>query len=251
MSARRVCGIHAVTGLLERRPQDVEVVLFSESRSSIRLAGVERLAEEQRVKRKSVTSKSLNNLARGVRHQGVIALCTTGNDGSFKGDFDAWLESQTTSSLIVVLDSIEDPRNLGACLRSASAAGVDGVILPRNRGCQITETVSKTAVGAVDLIPIIQVPNLVRALEILQKQGFWLIGLEADASTSIYNMDLAEPCVLVFGGEQSGLRVRTRNTCDFLAKIPMHSDIQSLNVSVAVGIGCFEVRRQRAIAANP
>ena len=247
MSERRVCGIHTVTSLLQHRPQDVEVVLIGESQGSTRLTGVEQLAAKNSVKLKKVTAKSLNSLARGVRHQGVIALCKSGSHDSFQGDLNAWLESQTTSSLIVVLDSIEDPRNLGACLRSASAAGADGVILPRSRGCQITETVAKTAVGAVDLIPIIRVPNLVRALELLKKKGFWLIGLEANAPLSIHDMDLAEPCVLVFGGEQSGLRAGTENACDFLAKIPMHSDIQSLNVSVAVGVACFEVRRQRAM----
>src|SRR5699024_7345032 len=163
-----------------------------------------------------------------------------------------WHESELPGLLaaaespwVLALDQVQDPHNLGACLRSSAAAGVSAVIAPRKRAAGLTPAVRKVAVGAVERVPFVPVTNLTRAIKRLQADGFWAIGLAGEAVQSLYAVDLTGPRVLVLGGEAKGLRELTAETCDTLAAIPMHNDMESLNVSVAAGVTLFEAVRQR------
>ncbi len=249
MKTTKICGIHAASGILTHRPQDVKSVLLSASRKDERIEQIESLAKSAGIKCSRVTVGTLNQMARGVRHQGVIALCTEGaavRQASIKAA--DLIDGGPDPSFLIVLDGIEDPRNLGACLRSAEAGGAHGAILPRHRGSEITETVSRTAAGSAESLPIARASNLARELDDLKEQGVWIIGLDSKASDSILELSLTEPCALVFGAEHGGLRRMTREKCDVLAKIPIAGAADSFNVSVAVGIAAFEVSRQRAAA---
>src|SRR5699024_6491339 len=168
-----------------------------------------------------------------------------------------WHESElpgllaaSASPWVLALDQVQDPHNLGACLRSAAAAGVTAVIAPRKRAAGLTAAVRKVAVGAVERVPFVPVTNLTRAIKRLQAEGLWAVGLAGDAGESLYDVDLSGPLVLVLGGEARGLRELTAASCDLLAAIPMHNDMESLNVSVATGVTLFEALRQRGLPAG-
>lgn len=244
-SASRACGIHAATSILTNRPESVSTVLLSRSRKDQRIGEIERLAKSSGVKCSRVPIDKLNRLARGIRHQGVVVLCDERQSELQETSVDDLLRGLAKPAFVVVFDSVEDPRNLGACIRSANAAGADGAIVPQHRGSAINETVIKTAAGAVGSLPIVVVANLVRALRELKEKGLWIVGLEGAAVDSIFEASFTEPCALVFGSEAAGLRKATRDACDSLASIPMLGDAESYNVSVAVGIASLEVARQR------
>ncbi len=239
-------GMHVAKTMLQHRTDAIESVLLSDRRKDRRLREIERLARAGNVTVKRLPHQELNELADGNKHQGVIVLSQLDSDETGRPSLTDWLGGISDASLIVALDGIADPRNLGACLRSANAAGVDGVILPRNRGCPITPTVSRTAAGAAETTPIHHASNLARALDDLRARDFFVTGLDEFAADSIYDIDFTGPCVLVFGTEESGLRLGTRKKCDQLVRIPMHGEITSLNVSVAVGVTAFEAVRQRS-----
>jgi 23S rRNA (guanosine2251-2'-O)-methyltransferase len=156
------------------------------------------------------------------------------------------VEAAGRSALILVLDGVTDPHNFGACLRSAEAAGVTAVVVPKDRAVGVTPTVRRASAGAADRVPIVAATNLARALKALKDAGVWLVGLAGDTEQSVYAVDLDGPIAMVLGGEGEGMRRLTRENCDFVAKIPMQGDIESLNVSVATGIVLFETLRQRA-----
>ena len=243
---RRVLGIHSAAAVLRHRINEVQSVMLSDSRTDEKLAEIESLAERIGVEVTRVPKETLREFARGHPHQGVIVLCHQIRSDSSRGNVKQWLSTLNDASFLIVLDDIQDPRNLGACIRSANAAGVGGIMLPRNRGCDITATVSRTASGAAEITPIYKVSNLARGLDELKSAGIWVIGLDSNAADSIFDVDLTEPCAIVFGAEDRGLRKQSQKKCDVVARIPMQGETENLNVSVAVGVVSFDIVRQRA-----
>ena len=241
----RVFGLHAVGSLLQRDPARVSVLLALESRTDTRMTEVLQLAEKAKVPVRRVSRRELDELVAGVSHQGVVAETGTAPSLGEK-ELPAFLEALGGGAFLLVLDGVQDPHNLGACLRSANAAGVDAVIIPRDRSAPLNATARKVACGAAESLPVIRVTNLARTLRFLREAGIWIYGATGDAESSLYETDLCGPLALVLGGEGRGLRRLTREHCDGLLSIPMAGSISSLNVSVAAGVFLFEVRRQRA-----
>ncbi|MEE7567767.1 23S rRNA (guanosine(2251)-2'-O)-methyltransferase RlmB, partial [Xanthomonas sp. Kuri4-3] len=167
-----------------------------------------------------------------------------------ENELEALVTAAEGKALLLVLDGVQDPHNLGACLRSAAAAGATAVVIPKDKSATVNATVRKTSAGAADRIPVVAVTNLARCLRDLQKQGVWIYGLAGEAEASLYSVDLRGNVALVLGGEADGLRRLTREHCDGLVKIPMPGEIESLNVSVAAGVTVFEAVRQRGLAAG-
>jgi 23S rRNA (guanosine2251-2'-O)-methyltransferase len=180
----------------------------------------------------------------GARHQGVVARYNAPTPHS-EAELPKLVEGAGVSALFLVLDGVTDPHNLGACLRSAEAAGVTAVIVPKDRAVGITPTVRRASAGAADRVPLVAATNLARALKALKDAGVWLVGLVGDIDTSLYSIDLKGPIAIVLGSEGEGMRRLTREACDFVARIPMRGGVESLNVSVATGIALFETLRQR------
>lgn len=247
--AERVFGLHAVTSLLQRNPARVSVLLVLESRDDARIQQVLALAEKANVPVRRVSRRELDALVSGVSHQGVVAE-SGGAPGLGEHELSNFLDDLQRPAFLLILDGVQDPHNLGACLRSADAAGVDAVILPRDRSAPLNATVRKVACGAADAVPVIRVTNLARVLRNLRDKGVWIYGAAGEAASSLYETDLSGPLALVLGGEGKGLRRLTREHCDGLVSIPLAGSVSSLNVSVATGICLFEARRQRFSAAG-
>ena len=247
---RKVFGIHNAMAMLQHRPGEIELIHLSERRGDKRVGQIEKLAAEQGIPFERVSVDVLKTLAEKNRHQGVVMLCRSTNKPK-QSNLSDWFDGLANKSLIVVLDSVVDPRNLGACIRSANAAGAGGIVVSRSRGSPLTATVSQVAAGAAEITPIFRAANLARSLDELKKKELWIVGLDASAAQPIYSIDLTEPCALVFGAEESGLREQTRKQCDFLAAIPMLGGVASINVSVAVGVVAFETVRQRSFESPP
>lgn len=247
-----VYGIHAVDSLLRNTPSKVQRLLLQEDRKDKRIAALVDLGRNQGVSIERVSRTSLDDLVSG-RHQGAIALLDGSQSGDDSGSANLWREEQLlaavdaseTPILILVLDGVTDPHNLGACLRSADAAGVDAVVVPKDKSADLTPVVRKVACGAAETVPFVRVTNLSRTLQALQERGVWLYGTTDEAENTLYESDLRGPVALVMGAEGSGMRRLTLETCDFLVKLPMAGDVSSLNVSVASGVCLFEVVRQR------
>ncbi len=243
--AERVFGLHAVASLLERNPTRVSLLQVLESRDDQRVQRVLELAEKANVPVRRVSRRDLDELVPGVSHQGVVA-----ETGVVKNiaeqELAGFIEQLGHPAFLLILDGIQDPHNLGACLRSADAAGVDAVIIPRDRSAPLNATVRKVACGAAESVPVVRVTNLARVMRQLRDAGIWIYGAAGEAETGLYDTDLSGPLALVLGGEGKGLRRLTREHCDGLASIPLAGSVSSLNVSVATGICLFEARRQRA-----
>jgi len=243
-------GIHAVRVLLQRSPQRVRQLWLSSSRDdAARLQELRALAVQAGVMCAVAADADLDRLAAGERHQGVLAELAPQ-----AGDPETVLEEAleglgTASPLLLVLDGVTDPHNLGACLRSAEAAGVAAVIVPRDRAAGLTPVVRKVAAGAAEVLPLVQVVNLARTLRELKERGIWLVGTADDAPRTLYEVDLSGPTALVLGSEGEGMRRLTREACDELVSIPMAGAVESLNVSVATGVALFEAVRQRTAPA--
>ena len=239
-------GIHPVRVLLERSPQRVRQVWLSASRdAAARLQELRALALQARVTVVDADHAQLDKLADGERHQGVIVeLVPRANDPETQLE-EAFEALGAAPPLLLVLDGVTDPHNLGACLRSADAAGVAAVIVPRDRAAGLTPVVRKVAAGAAETVPLVQVVNLARTLRDLKQRGVWLVGTSDDAPRTIYEVDLKGPAALVLGSEGEGMRRLTREACDELVSIPMAGAVESLNVSVATGVALFEAVRQR------
>ncbi|TGD75608.1 23S rRNA (guanosine(2251)-2'-O)-methyltransferase RlmB [Mangrovimicrobium sediminis] len=243
-------GIHAVDSLLRHRPREIQRLLVQSGREDKRVSSLLELARDQGVAVERLPRRELDALA-GGRHQGVVAEVAA-VAGEASGD-NLWdeaallrhVEASPSPVLLLVLDGVTDPHNLGACLRSADAAGVDAVIVPRDKSADLGPTVSKVACGAAEVIPFVRVTNLARTLEALKEHGVWLYGTAGEAENSIYDSDLRGPMALVMGAEGKGLRRLTREHCDHLVKLPMAGTVSSLNVSVATGVCLFEAVRQR------
>lgn len=240
--SRLIYGFHAVLGKLRRDPEAVFELYLSASRTDARSKDVVRLAEAQQVRMIQAEADRLDGMVGTRRHQGVVARVDARSRDIKLADV---LEVLEENALILVLDGVQDPHNLGACLRVADAVGAHAVVAPKDRAVGLNATAVKVASGAADSVPYITVTNLARALRELQEAGVWVVGAAGEAEKSLYEIDQKGPVAWVMGAEGEGLRRLTRETCDELAKIPMLGTVESLNVSVASGICLFEARRQR------
>jgi 23S rRNA (guanosine2251-2'-O)-methyltransferase len=239
--SRLIYGFHAVLGRLRRDPESVFELYLSALRNDVRAREVHKIAESAGVRMTQVEGERLDGMVGTRRHQGVIARVDARQ--RLIG-LDDVLESLVEPALLLVLDGVQDPHNLGACLRVADAAGVHAVIAPKDRAASLSASAIKVASGAADTVPYITVTNLSRALEQMKKAGIWVVGAAGEAEKSIFEIDQKRPIAWVLGSEGDGLRRLTRATCDELAHIPMLGSVESLNVSVASGICLFETRRQ-------
>jgi 23S rRNA (guanosine2251-2'-O)-methyltransferase len=238
-----IFGLHAVTTLIKKQPQRVARIWVQAGRDDKRVHILYDLANEQGIAIETVPRKALDQQVNG-RHQGVIAFTDSAQTLN-EVALDALLEKLQVPAFLLVLDGITDPHNLGACLRSADAAGVHAVIAPKDRSAPLNAVASKVACGAAESVPYIQVTNLARTLKYLQEQGIWIFGTSGEASHNLYQTDLTGPMALVMGAEGEGMRRLTREHCDHLIKIDMAGEVSSLNVSVAAGVCLFEAVRQR------
>ncbi len=245
MSEEIVFGIHAVNNLLERSPERVRELYILKGRDDERFQALFKLAKQNGVSIQSAKKGFLDEIADGT-HQGVVAKSTPAKSRNESQLFEQ-LDELSGSPFLLILDSVTDPHNLGACLRSADAAGVHAVIAPKDRAVGLTSTVSKVACGAAETVPFYQVTNLARTMKELQDRGIWLYGTAGEASESVFQTTLTGPIAIVMGAEGKGLRRLTRESCDHLINIPMAGNVSSLNVSVASGICLFEAVRQRSL----
>jgi 23S rRNA (guanosine2251-2'-O)-methyltransferase len=236
-------GFHAVTGRLRRDPQSVREIYVDRDRRDARARELVALARSAGVRVVETDSNRIEGLAGTGKHQGVAARAEARHHPAL--DLDKILASASEIPLLLVLDGVQDPHNLGACLRVADAFGALAVIAPKDRAVGLTPAVAKVASGAADTVPYVQVTNLSRTLRQLQQQGIWVIGAEQGQPESIASAPLEGAIAWVLGAEGEGLRRLTRETCDQLLSIPMQGSVDSLNVSVAAGICLFETRRQR------
>lgn len=242
-STHFIHGFHAVTSRLRQRAEGVHEIFIDVERRDMRVKDLVQLAETHAVRIVQANAKRLDGMTGGTKHQGVAARV---DDLRLSHSLDDILDALTEPPLLLVLDGITDPHNLGACMRTADAAGVHAVIAPKDRAVGLNATVTKVASGAAETMPYITVTNLARTLRELKERDIWVIGTAEDASTSLYAPGLGRGLALVLGAEGEGMRRLTRETCDELRAIPMAGSIESLNVSVAAGVCLFEARRQRA-----
>ena len=240
----RVFGVHAVHALLQEQAAAVRELHLAAGSSNPRLQRLRKAAQGAGIPVCEVAREALDRQAGGVRHQGVMAVLAEAAQRASQPSLDALLAGLSEAPFLLVLDGVQDPHNLGACLRSAAAAGVHGVIVPRDRAVGLTPVARKVACGAAEMLPFIRVTNLARTLRQLQAQGIWVAGADGEAARSLYEADLRGPLALVMGAEGKGLRRLTRECCDLLLAIPMAAGMESLNVSVATGICLFEARRR-------
>lgn len=242
-----VYGLHAVGAALERsRLQELWV---DRRRRDVRLETLVQRARRGKIAVHEVDARELEALAGEGVHQGVVGRSRAAPTVT-EADLEQMLAELQVPPLLLVLDCLQDPHNLGACLRTADAAGVHAVIAPRDRAVGLTPVVRKVASGAAEHIPLVQVTNLARTLRELKDAGIWLIGAAGEAEGELYDADLRGPLALVMGAEGSGLRRLTREHCDLLVRIPMAGAVESLNVSVATGVCLFEAVRQRRTPAG-
>ena len=247
-----IYGLHAVDGLLRNKPKSVQRLWVQSGREDKRIAALVALAQNQDVPVARQPRQDLDGMVSG-RHQGVVAEAVDTPVSGDTNQSNLWQEqdllrlvdNKEGPLLLLVLDGVTDPHNLGACLRSADAAGVDAVVVPKDKSADLTPIVRKVACGAAEVVPFVRVTNISRTLQALQERGVWLYGTAGESEKSIYDSDLSGSIALVMGAEGSGLRRLTREQCDFLVNLPMSGSVSSLNVSVATGICLFEIVRQR------
>lgn len=248
-----VYGIHTAKQILNSKPQDVFEVFVQENQSAVASPGIQELiglVNQLGLRFAWVDKGKLDQWTDNANHQGIVLRCKIAQQKSER-ELDAFISGlmgRAKSPLLLILDGVTDPHNLGACLRTAAAAGVDAVFIPKDKSAGLNATVRKVAAGAADILNIFAVTNLARSLDKLKEQGIWIVGTALDESAkNIYQMDLNGPLAIVMGSEGTGLRRLTRDKCDFLAYVPMAEQMQSLNVSVATGICLFEAVRQRTL----
>ncbi len=243
MTMQYLFGYHTVLAKLQHSPQAITKIIIQQQRHDQRMQAITNIANKFNIPISKQSKHELDTIAKQQRHQGIIAEC---QDIQHKVvDLDEILDALTVPPFLLILDGIQDPHNLGACLRTADAAGVHAVICPKDRAVGLTTTVEKVACGAAETVPLIQVTNLARTMRELKDRGIWLYGAAVDAEKSLYDVDLNGATALVLGAEEKGLRQLTQDTCDELFSLPMHGYVASLNVSVATGICLYEALRQR------
>ena len=242
MSSSFIYGVHAVARRLQRAPELCIELICADKRNP-RLLQLIDLARNAGVPVRTEPRAQLTRLSGSDKHQGCLLKT---QDSASVMDFQQCLLAVNRNSLLLVLDGIQDPHNLGACLRSADACGVDAVIIPRDRAVKVNATVRKVAAGAAESVPIIEVANMARSLKDLKQAGVWIYGTSDMAEKSLYDHDYSGPVALVMGAEGSGLRRLTLESCDHLVKLPMQGQVESLNVSVATGVCLYEILRSRS-----
>ena len=246
MSGKRILsGFHAVTARLRHAPASIDALYVDGARHDGRMQQLLARAEAAGVRASAVDSSRLQRLAGGTTHHGVVALC---REEAPVQTLDDVLANVNADTLLLLLDGVTDPRNLGACMRTADAAGAQAVLVPRDRSASMTPVVAAAAAGAAETLPLVAVTNLARAMEEIRAAGVWIVGASGDADKTLYDIDLRRPIAWALGAEGEGLRRLTREKCDWLARIPLRGQVDSLNVSVAAGVCLFETLRRRAQA---
>ena len=239
---QQIYGVHAVRAVLERRPETLIAAKVLREASG-KLGDLVRTLAARGVAVERVARADLDRLTDGGVHQGIVVEVQAAPEFSI-GDFEELVIARGRALRLLVLDGVEDPRNLGACLRTADAAGIDAVVVPKDHSAKLTAVAVKTSTGAAESVPVFRAPNLARTLTWLKEAQVWVVGADAEARQSLYETKLATPVALVLGGEGRGIRRLTRDLCDELVYIPMAGTVESLNVSVATGIMLFELLRQ-------
>jgi 23S rRNA (guanosine2251-2'-O)-methyltransferase len=239
-----VYGLHAINAVLERAPERLLELWVAQPRDDSRTRDLRERAERVGVRVQSVGGEALAKLVGEVAHQGAVAAVRPLKAWD-EHDLVEALSQVAEDPLLLVLDGVTDPHNLGACLRTADAAGAHAVLIPKDRAATVDGVVRKVAAGAAEFVPVASVTNLARTLDTLKERGIWVVGTDGEAPQTLYAADLKRPLALVLGAEGSGMRRLTRERCDFLVRIPMAGQVESLNVSVAAGVALFEARRQR------
>jgi 23S rRNA (guanosine2251-2'-O)-methyltransferase len=245
MSGELLYGINTIEAALTHDPKNVLELYIEAGSHNARLKELSERAREAGVKPHARDRAALDKMTGGARHQGAVARYRAPPPRAEKELYEL-VEQARRDTLIRVLDGVTDPHNLGACLRSAEAAGATAVVVPKDKAAGITPTVRRASSGAADRVAFFAVTNLARTLKALKEKGVWLVGLTGDAAQDFYRLDLKGPLGLVMGSEGEGMRRLTGEACDFLAQIPLRGGVESLNVSVATGIALFEALRQRA-----
>lgn len=243
MAAILIYGFHAVTSRLRVNPASIEEIFVDAARQDPRARDLIESAKQLGVRILQVDGKRLDGIAGGPRHQGIAARVTMVQQPRH---VDEVLEGLQGPLLLLILDGVQDPHNLGACLRVADAMGANAVIAPKDRAVGLTPTVAKVACGAADTVPYLTVTNLARAMRDIKEYGVFIIGTDGEAETEIAQADVSGSIAWVLGAEGTGLRRLTREHCDTMVKIPMYGTVESLNVSVSAGICLYETRRQRS-----
>jgi len=242
MSGRILFGFHAVTVRLKSAPESVLEIHLDSQRRDARMRQFADRAREAGARLVDSSDGQLTQLAGTMRHQGVVARV---NALALRHSLDDVLDAVSGPPLVLVLDGVTDPHNLGACLRVADGAGAHAVVAPKDHAVGLNATVAKVASGAAETVPYLMVTNLARSLNEMKERDIRIIGASDDAQRTLYDLDLRHPVALVLGAEGSGLRQLTRKTCDELVHIPMAGAVESLNVSVAAGVCLYEALRQR------
>lgn len=240
----KLTGIHAVREALEAtRP--LQYIVIAKGRQDTRVEEIVQLARRNGVPVRFEDRGQLDRSAQTRDHQGVLAIAAARSSGSLEEILAAANKEASQPGLIVLLDGVEDPHNLGAIIRTSLAAGAHGVVIPERRAAGLTETVARASAGALAHLPVAKVTNLVRSMEEMKEAGYWIVGLDERADRSYTQVDYTTPTGIVMGGEGNGLHELTRKRCDFVVSLPTVGPVKSLNVSVAAGVVLFEALRQR------
>ncbi|UPG91768.1 23S rRNA (guanosine(2251)-2'-O)-methyltransferase RlmB [Luteibacter aegosomaticola] len=241
-----IVGINPVEGALANDPERIRELLVEQNSKNARINEILAAARKHGIQVRTMGKDQLEKMSGEARHQGVVARYET-PPMLGENDLESLVEKAGPDCLVLVLDGVTDPHNLGACLRSAAAAKVTAVVVPKDRAVGLTPTVRRASAGGADLVPLVAVTNLARTLRSMKDAGVWVTGLAGETEQSIYQVDFKGPVAIVLGSEGDGMRHLTRELCDFVAKIPMPGNMESLNVSVATGVVLFEALRQRGV----
>lgn len=236
-----IYGIHAVEAALRNQPENVLQVFVQQGRNDDRIKKILDIAKNSGVSLQSISNEKLKEKCPKARHQGIVAELRAGNSNVLS--LDEILEKE--SVLLLILDEVQDPHNIGACLRTADAIGVDAVVVSKNRSPALTPVIRNVASGAAESVPYIMVSNLARALEAIKESGVWVMGADGQATKTLYDCNAGQRLALVMGSEGKGMRRLTREACDELISIPMQGSVESLNISVATAVCLYEIRRQQ------
>ncbi|MBI5682251.1 MAG: 23S rRNA (guanosine(2251)-2'-O)-methyltransferase RlmB [Deltaproteobacteria bacterium] len=242
--SRIIYGINPVIEAITSHPQDFKEVIIFSGKTGREVDNIKNLASKNRIRFRIGGQQEFDRLAKGETHQGIIAILNEFRYAALEDIFQKW-KTSNSKAFILILDSIEDPQNLGSLIRTANSAGVHGVIIPKDRASSVTPTVVKASAGATERTMISQVTNIAQTIETLKKQGIWVVGIEGDARESIYKSDFNIDIAIVIGSEGKGIRRLVKEKCDSLASIPMKGQVSSLNAGIAGAIAMFEVLRQR------
>jgi len=240
---QKIYGIHAVQALIEARPDQIVNAWLDRQRKDAKLQTIKEALDDVGIRVEYADKKTLEKLSNNGNHQGVLLTVKLPQERTEEALKKA-IKEQDGQAFYLVLDQVTDPHNLGACLRTALAAGVQGVIVPKDNACRLNATVCKVASGAAEVLPVYRVTNLVRTLKYLKTEGVWLTGAAGEATLDVFHAELTGSVAIVMGAEGKGLRQLTQQQCDQLVKIPMSQKVESLNVSVATGVILYEVLRQ-------